>query len=162
MTKRITSLTLAVALVSSTCGVSAAPYATAGAPKAPASSAGITGQLPTAQSKQATAADAQLIKLAKKPKIRRGPPAPRPGPGPRPKPRPKHKHHHRGHYKGVEIGIGIAILGLLAAEAAKSSGYNKAMRRCARKYRSFDWESGTYVTYGGKVRLCPYLRPYVR
>lgn len=157
MTKRITSLTLAVALVSSTYGVSAAPYATAGALKAPASSAGVSGQLPTAQSKQATAADAQLIKLAKKPKIRRGP-----KPGPRPGPRPKHKRHHRGHYKGVEIGIGIAILGLLAAEAAKSGGYSKAVRRCARTYRSFDRDSGTYVTYGGEVRLCPYLRPYVR
>jgi|GEM_PF-6715495 len=33
-----------------------------------------------------------------------------------------------------------------------------AKRKCARRFKSFDWYSGTYVTYGGRVRLCPYLR----
>lgn len=32
-----------------------------------------------------------------------------------------------------------------------------AKRKCARRYKSFDWHSGTYVTYGGRVRVCPYL-----
>ncbi len=72
--------------------------------------------------------------------------------------------------KGVAIGLGIAILGIMAEEAAQSggyggdygydNGYENAMRACARRFRSFDWDSGTYVTYGGSVRLCPYLRPY--
>lgn len=33
-----------------------------------------------------------------------------------------------------------------------------AKRKCARRFKSFDWYSGTYVTYSGRVRLCPYLR----
>ena len=33
----------------------------------------------------------------------------------------------------------------------------EAMRRCAATFRSFDAETGTYVTYRGEVRRCPYL-----
>jgi hypothetical protein len=29
---------------------------------------------------------------------------------------------------------------------------------CADRFRSFDPGTGTYVTYGGEVRVCPYLR----
>ena len=31
-------------------------------------------------------------------------------------------------------------------------------RLCAENFRSFDWNSGYYTTYGGERRLCPYLR----
>lgn len=31
------------------------------------------------------------------------------------------------------------------------------MDRCAATFRSFDPRSGTYVTYGGETRRCPYL-----
>lgn len=62
--------------------------------------------------------------------------------------------------RGIGIGIGIGIIALIARESANSA-FQAAMRRCARDYRSFDWETGTYVTYDGDVRLCPYLRPYI-
>jgi hypothetical protein len=29
---------------------------------------------------------------------------------------------------------------------------------CAQSFRSFDWRTGTYTTYNGERRLCPYLR----
>jgi hypothetical protein len=31
------------------------------------------------------------------------------------------------------------------------------MARCAARFRSFDRETGTYVTFGGELRVCPYL-----
>jgi len=30
--------------------------------------------------------------------------------------------------------------------------------RCASQFRSFNVHTGTYITYGGEERLCPYLR----
>lgn len=33
-----------------------------------------------------------------------------------------------------------------------------AKERCARRFRSFEWDTGLYTTYGGNRRLCPYLR----
>lgn len=33
-----------------------------------------------------------------------------------------------------------------------------AVARCASQFRSFDVRTGTYTTYEGEVRLCPYLR----
>lgn len=33
-----------------------------------------------------------------------------------------------------------------------------AIARCASQFRSFNANTGTYVTYGGEERLCPYLR----
>lgn len=35
---------------------------------------------------------------------------------------------------------------------------NSRKRRCARRYRSFDWRTGTFMTYRGVRKLCPYLR----
>lgn len=33
--------------------------------------------------------------------------------------------------------------------------YRDAKRRCAARYRSYDWRSETYVGYDGRVRSCP-------
>ncbi|MFV0294825.1 MAG: BA14K family protein [Hyphomicrobiaceae bacterium] len=33
-----------------------------------------------------------------------------------------------------------------------------AIERCADRFRSFNRRTGTYITYGGVERLCPYLR----
>ena len=33
----------------------------------------------------------------------------------------------------------------------------EAMSRCAAEFRSFNAKTGTYVTYRGEVRICPYL-----
>lgn len=75
---------------------------------------------------------------------------------------PAHRraYRRRALKRGIGIGIGIGIVALIAREAANAE-FQAAMRRCARRYYSFDWETGTYVTNSGHVRLCPYLRPYV-
>jgi hypothetical protein len=31
------------------------------------------------------------------------------------------------------------------------------MQRCSETFRSFDPTTGTYVTYGGETRVCPYI-----
>ncbi len=31
-------------------------------------------------------------------------------------------------------------------------------RLCAQNFRSFEWNTGLYTTYGGEKRVCPYLR----
>lgn len=70
----------------------------------------------------------------------------------------------RGVATGLAIGLGAAIIGG-AISRDRAYGYEDeiedAMHRCAERFRSFSWERGTYVTYGGEERLCPYLRPYV-
>jgi hypothetical protein len=64
----------------------------------------------------------------------------------------------RGISPGVAI-IGGIIIGAIIAEAIREGrATDWAMARCARQFRSFDPETGTYVTYGGEVRVCPYLR----
>ncbi|KUO53908.1 MAG: hypothetical protein APF80_17110 [Alphaproteobacteria bacterium BRH_c36] len=74
---------------------------------------------------------------------------------------PRHRYYRRRALnRGIGVAIGIGIIALIARESANSA-FQAAMRRCARDYRSFDWETGTYVTYGGDIRLCPYLRPYL-
>lgn len=41
------------------------------------------------------------------------------------------------------------------------SGYRGDPRViCARNFRSFEWRTGLYTTYGGEKKLCPYLRDY--
>lgn len=77
-----------------------------------------------------------------------------------------HRHRHHGHGGGnLAIGLGIGIIGgLLAAEAYRSGAdydddYGVDPReRCARNFRSFEWDTGRYTTYAGERRLCPYLR----
>lgn len=40
----------------------------------------------------------------------------------------------------------------------RSAVYRDGMQRCAETFRSFDPNAGTYVTYQGEVRVCPYLQ----
>lgn len=90
-----------------------------------------------------------------------------------------HRRWHRsGRRVGVGVGIGLGILGgIVAAEAYRPrtgyyydddaydgpyyapSGYAGDPRAlCAQNFRSFEWNSGLYTTYGGDKRVCPYLR----
>jgi hypothetical protein len=41
----------------------------------------------------------------------------------------------------------------------RPSNYQGSDRQlCAENFRSFEWRTGLYTTYGGEKRLCPYLR----
>jgi BA14K-like protein len=57
------------------------------------------------------------------------------------------------------LAAGAIIGGTLAQRPYESYGYgdDDAFARCAATYRSFDPATGTYTTYGGETRTCPYL-----
>ena len=68
-----------------------------------------------------------------------------------------------GYRRNRGIGTGAAILGglllgTIIANSARARPRYSAWEACARDYRSFDWDSGTIITYGGREVLCPYLR----
>lgn len=63
----------------------------------------------------------------------------------------------RGHGGAVAAGVAGFALGAIAAGAA-NSGPRTATRSqqwCANRYKSYDWRSGTYMTYSGVRRACP-------
>lgn len=72
----------------------------------------------------------------------------------------RHRHHHRHHFgRDLAIGLGLGLLG--SAIASQAPGYyysGDARSRCAARFKSFEWDTGLYTTYGGDKRLCPYLR----
>ena len=73
-----------------------------------------------------------------------------------------HWHRHR-RGRNIGVGIGIGVLGaIIASEAYRSSPYyydgGDPRGACAQEYRSFEWNTGMYTTFGGERRLCPYLR----
>lgn len=91
----------------------------------------------------------------------------------------RHRGHRRGYYDndwnpGAYIGLGIAgavLSGALSDDGYSEGGYydgyadgpsygggsSGGMQRCAAQFRSFEWDTGLYTTYGGEQRLCPYL-----
>ncbi len=86
-----------------------------------------------------------------------------------------HRHHHHRHHghRGLAIGLGVGIIGgLIAADAYRSApayadeeevydappSSGDPREQCAREFRSFDWDSGSYTTYSGERKLCPYLK----
>lgn len=54
--------------------------------------------------------------------------------------------------------IALGVLGALINSGVSESHARSAMERCANRFRSFEWNTGLYTTYGGDKRLCPYLR----
>lgn len=77
--------------------------------------------------------------------------------GPRARDRRSYRDRRRSRGRDVGIGIGAVIVGgIIASQAARAD--RQAMLQCDARFRSFDWDTGTYVTYGGDVRVCPYLR----
>ena len=68
---------------------------------------------------------------------------------------------------GAYIGLGIAgaiLSGALSegsmmttTDLGTAEALSAAMQRCAAQFRSFEWDTGLYTTYGGEKRLCPYL-----
>lgn len=75
---------------------------------------------------------------------------------------PARYYGHRWHRHGPGIGLGIVgglVAGALIADSVREgSASEDDMELCASTFRSFDPDTGTYVTYGGEVRVCPYLR----
>jgi hypothetical protein len=83
----------------------------------------------------------------------------------------------RGPYIGLGIGAGI-VAGAIIANSYyrprpgyyyddyeyrgpyyRPAGYAGDPRvLCAENFRSFEWRTGLYTTYGGEKRLCPYLQ----
>jgi hypothetical protein len=86
-----------------------------------------------------------------------------------------------GRWRGPAIGLGVGtaiVAGAIIANQAYRprrgyyydtyaydgpyyypSGYSGDPRKiCADHFRSFEWNTGLYTTYGGERRLCPYLR----
>ncbi len=72
----------------------------------------------------------------------------------------RHRHHHHRHRGAGAFGAGLAIgiVGALIAKGISESSAQERFDRCARDFRSFDYETGTIITRSGEERLCPYLR----
>jgi len=68
----------------------------------------------------------------------------------------------RRYWNGPGIGLGIlggVVAGAIIADAVRERRATPyAMDRCAHDFGSFDYRTGTYITYYGEVRVCPYLR----
>jgi hypothetical protein len=64
--------------------------------------------------------------------------------------------YRRGYGAGAIIG-GIIAGTLIAAAIRERRAGDDDMRRCAYEFRSFDPVTGTYITYEGEERICPYL-----
>lgn len=78
------------------------------------------------------------------------------------------RYSRRNNWVGPAV-AGVILGAIIANETSKPRrhyrnydrrDYRAAKRRCDDKYRSYDWDSDTFVTYGGKVKLCPYVKPY--
>ena len=87
-----------------------------------------------------------------------------------------YRHRHSG--RNLALGIGVGVLGaIIASEAYRPragyyyddeaydgpyyapSGFSGDPRTlCAQNFRSFEWNTGMYTTYGGERKVCPYLR----
>ena len=70
--------------------------------------------------------------------------------------RPYRRGYRRGFGAGALIG-GIIAGTLIAAAIREGRARDYDMRRCAYEFRSFDPVTGTYITYEGEERICPYL-----
>jgi len=70
----------------------------------------------------------------------------------------RHHGHHGGHYGGTGIAAGIAagaLLGAMAAQPAQPAVNPDAIAWCARRYRSYDPQSMTYLGRDGYRHPCP-------
>ena len=46
---------------------------------------------------------------------------------------------------------------IIAPAILEGRASGEAMAQCAAEFKSFNARTGTYVMYGGEVRVCPYL-----
>ena len=71
------------------------------------------------------------------------------------------RNRYRRHY-GNDLNpgafIALGVLGALVTGGMSEGNARSAMQRCDNRFRSFEWDTGYYTTYGGDKVLCPYLR----
>jgi hypothetical protein len=74
--------------------------------------------------------------------------------------RRRHWNRHGRRYDRINPGAFIALgfLGALVNSGVSESHARSAMERCDNRFRSFEWNTGLYTTYGGDKVLCPSLR----
>jgi hypothetical protein len=72
--------------------------------------------------------------------------------------RRNHRRWRRDNDFNPGVAIGLGILGAVIANGHSESYARSAMQRCDDRFRSFEWDTGRYTTYGGDSVLCPYLR----
>ncbi len=59
---------------------------------------------------------------------------------------------------GLGAALTLGLVGALVASGIDRAAAEDRIARCESQFRSFDRSSGTYTTYGGETRVCPYLR----
>ena len=64
---------------------------------------------------------------------------------------------YRGPNPGAVFGA-IVAGALIAAAIREGRASDDDLIRCEEEFRSFDRETGTYITHEGEERICPYLR----
>lgn len=61
-------------------------------------------------------------------------------------------------------GLAVGVIGSLIAQGVAEERAREIRdeewrwRKCDREFRSFEYDTGMYTTYGGERRVCPYLR----
>jgi hypothetical protein len=69
----------------------------------------------------------------------------------------RYERRYRRRDRGVGAAIGLGIVGALIAGGIAESDARERSSRCARTFRSYNPETGTYIASGGYERRCPYL-----
>lgn len=65
-----------------------------------------------------------------------------------------HRHHHH-HGSNVGLAVTLGVVGLAAGAIAGSQYYGGSWHSaCARKYNSFNWNTGMYLGYDGYWHRC--------
>jgi hypothetical protein len=68
------------------------------------------------------------------------------------------RHRNRRRNRNVGSLFLGTVAGLIIANAIRENrARDSDMQACADRYRSFDWDTGTYVGYDGERHVCPYL-----
>lgn len=70
----------------------------------------------------------------------------------------RHGHGWRHRRRGAAVIGGVIAGALIAGAIREGRASSSAVERCEDRFRSFDRRTGTYTTYGGDTRVCPYLR----
>jgi hypothetical protein len=131
---------------------------------APASAQGWTGQHRPGQAAPAGRPAPQAVVRPQGPRVATAPPAVRHA---APVARPHfggggYQRPHRGGGDRVAAGIALGVGAFMVGSAIASASGRASVRpsnyeRCAARFESFDWDTGTYENEDGDRIVCPYL-----